>query len=1061
MSTQIQRVPLVVALSFAASSLLGQAPPAAAGIGIDTTAFNALSWREIGPYRGGRSVAVAGSVARPYEYYMGTTGGGVFKTSDGGISWRPTTDGFFGGTIGAIAVSESNPDVVYVGGGESPIRGNVSHGDGVYRSSDGGKTWTYVGLVETQQISRVRVHPGNPDIVYVGAQGHAFAPNPERGVYRSTDGGKNWKKILFRNDSTGITDLVMDPSDPTVLYAAFWQSGRKPWLLSSGGMGSGIFKTTDGGDTWKELTKNAGMPKGIIGNIGIAVSPVMSSRVWAIIENDSGGVYRSDDGGATWTRMNQERKLRQRAWYYSRIFADPRDSLTVYVLNTSIWRSRDGGRTFARVPDPHGDNHDLWIAADNPERMINANDGGANVSINGGQSWTAQTFATAQFYHVSTTTEFPYRVCGAQQDNTTVCGPSAHQGGIHYGDWKNGGGCESGYVVPRPDQPNIIYAGCAGVFISRTDLRTGFEKDITPWPMNPTGHPSQDFQYRMQWTTPIALSPHDPNVLYVGANVLFKSTDEGMSWKAISPDLTRRDPATLGPSGGPIAKDHTGVETYATIFTIAESPKEKGTIWTGSDDGFVQISRDSGGTWTNVTPKEMGDFTRISMIESSPHAAGTAYAAVNRYQLDDVRPYIFVTYDYGRSWKRIDDGISANEFVRVVREDPVRKGMLYAGTERGVWVSFDDGGHWQRMQRNLPPVPVHDLVVKDNDLVIATHGRSFWIMDDIAMLRGLTPTVIAGASHLFAPAPVVRAYFGDAAPDQGLPGGQNPPFGAIIDYWLRSADQKVTLEFFDGTGALIKSFTSADTNVIRRVQPEEDEAPAPPVAPRVPNKKGMNRFVWDLKYPDAAWFRGMVLWSGFLHGPMAVPGTYTVKLTVADATESQTFTVKNDPRSTARQADLEEQFTLMIQIRDAASAANNGVRTSRNVKAQMAAAIAKTNDARLKQRAATLSAKLNAVEGELYAVQNRAAQDMLNYPIKLNDLLGSLYNSVASADGKPTAQEYEVFRELSAQLQKQIGAMNLALGADLAAVNSELARLRMPAIIPSTADLSMRAGVSQ
>jgi photosystem II stability/assembly factor-like uncharacterized protein len=1009
---------------------------------------------------------------------MGTTGGGVFKTSDGGLTWRPTSDAFFGGTIGAIAVSETNADIVYVGTGEYPIRGNVSHGDGVYRSSDGGRTWTYIGLAETRQISRVRIHPKNPDVVYVGAQGHTFAPNPERGVYRTTDGGKNWKKILFRNDSTGVTDLAMDPADPKVLYAAFWQAGRKPWMLSSGGAGSGIFKTTDGGDNWKEITRNPGMPKGIIGNIGITVSAAMPARVWAIIENDSGGVYRSDDAGATWTRMNWERKLRQRAWYYSRIFADPKDSNTVYVLNTSIWRSRDGGRTFSRVRDPHGDNHDLWIAADNPQRMINSNDGGANVSTNGGQSWTAQSFATAQFYHVSTTTDFPYWVCGAQQDNTSLCGPSANPGGIHYGDWKNGGGCESGYVVSRPDQPNIVFAGCYGGFISRTDLRTGFQKDVSPWPVNPLGHPSSDIQYRMQWTTPIAISPHDPNVLYVGANVLFKSTDEGMSWKAISPDLTRHDPATLGPSGGPITKDQTGVETYGTIFTIAESPKEKGTIWTGSDDGYIQITRDGGGKWTNVTPKDLGDFTRISLIEASPHAAGTAYVAANRYQLDDMRPYIFATYDYGKTWKRLDAGIGANEFVRVVREDPVRKGMLYAGTERGVWVSFDDGGHWQRLQRNLPPVPVHDLVIKDNDLVIATHGRSFWIMDDIATLRLLAPEVLTGPSHLFSPAPVVSANFGGAGPEQGLPGGQNPPFGAIIDYWVKNADQKVTLEFSDADGKLIKSFTSVadtfaftdslryrakldslrnigvlaasvDTNVIRRVQPEAEEAPAHPFPPdRAPNKKGMNRFVWDLQYPDAAWFSRMVLWTGFLQGPVAVPGTYTVKLTVAGASESQNFTIKNDPRSTAKQADLEEQFKLMIQIRDAVSAANNGVRTSRNVKAQMAAAIAKTNDA-------TLSAKLNAVEAELYSVQNRAGQDMLNYPIKLNDQLGSLYNSVASADGKPTAQEYEVFKDLNAQLQKQVAALNQALGADLTAVNNELSRLKQPAIVPGTADLSM------
>ena len=633
--------------------------------------------------------------------------------------------------------------------------------------------------------------------------------------------------------------------------------------------------------------------------------------------------------------------------------------------------------------------------------------------------------------------------------------------------------------------------------VALTAALAAFGRDIADmeataslWPVNPTGHPSADLRYRMQWTTPIAISPHDPNVLYAGANVLFKSTNEGMSWQAMSPDLTRHDPATLGPSGGPIAKDHSGVETYATVFTIAESPKAKGTIWTGSDDGLIHITRDDGKHWTNVTPKEMGDFTRISMIEASPHAAATAYAAVNRYQLDDLRPYIFATNDYGKSWRRIDAGISPNEFVRVVREDPVRKGMLYAVTERGVWISFDDGDHWQRLQRNLPPVPVHDLVVKDNDLVIATHGRSFWIMDDVATLRALTPKTIAGASHLFAPALVIRADFGGAVPELGMPAGQNPPFGAVIDYWLKNADQKVTLEFFDAGGRIIRSFTSAsdtfaltdsvryravldslrdlgvmapsvDTNFILHVPPEAEEAPAHPLPPAsAPNKKGMNRFVWDLRYPDAAWFSRMVLWTGLLQGPVAVPGTYTVKLTVAGATDSQTFTVKNDPRSAATEGDLTEQFTLQIQIRDAVSATNNGVRTSRTVKAQMAAAVAKSHDAALKRRAATLSARLDAIEAELYSVRNRAGQDMLNYPIKLNDELGSLYNAVASADGKPTAQEYEVFKVLSAQLRKQIAAMNEALGAELASVNSELARLEMPAIVPGTADLSIGAGIA-
>jgi len=973
-------------------------------------------------------------------------------------------------------VSESNPDVVYVGTGEYAIRGNVSHGDGIYRSDNAGKTWTYIGLAETRQISRIRIHPKNPDVIWVGAAGHSFAPNPDRGVYKSSDAGKTWKKVLFRNDSTGISDLVLDPNDPKVLYAAFWQVGRKPWMLSSGGAGGGIFKSTDGGDTWKELTKNPGLPKGVIGNIGLTVSAAMPNRVWAIVENDSGGVFRSDDGGATWTRMNWERKLRQRAWYYSRVFADPKDSMTVYVLNTSVWRSKDGGRTFRGVRDPHGDNHDLWIASDNPQRMINANDGGANVSVNGGRTWTAQTFATAQFYHVSTTNAFPYWVCGAQQDNSSLCGPSAAPGGTHIGDWKDGGGCESGYVTARADKPTIVFAGCYGGVVTRTDLATGFQRDVSPWPLNPLGHPSEDAKYRLQWTAPIVISPNDPNVLYVGANVIFRSTDEGQSWSAISPDLTRHDPKTLGPSGGPITKDHTGVETYGTVFTIAESPKEKGTIWAGSDDGFIHVTRDDGKSWTNVTPKDLGDFTRVSLIEASPHDAGKAYAAVNRYQLDDLRPYIFVTSDYGKSWKRIDAGIAATEFVRVVREDPVRKGMLYAGTERGVWVSFDDGGHWQRLQRNLPAVPVHDLTIKNNDLVIATHGRAFWIMDDISILRSVTPDVSQMASHLFAPAMAYRVGWGGAFPVLGQPAGANPPSGAVIDYWLKDTTQAVTIEILDAKGQLVNQYTSAtdtfavadsvrhislldslrsvgvlpssvDTNVIRRVQPEAEEAPAHPGPPdRVSKVKGMNRFIWDFSYPNAAWFSRMVLWTGFLQGPAAVPGEYTVRLTVGGKAETQKFTVKVDPRATATQADLEEQFKLLIRIRDAVSEANNGVRTIRSVKAQVADRATRSSNASL---GAALVTKISAVEARLYSVQNRAGQDMLNYPIQLNDQLGSLYYGIAAADSKPTAQQYEVFKLLDSQLAAQLKTLKDAMDNDLPKLNAELAKAKLPAIVPS------------
>jgi photosystem II stability/assembly factor-like uncharacterized protein len=1057
----------------------------------DTTAFSALHWREIGPFRGGRSVAVAGSGARPNEYYMGTTGGGVYKTTDGGLTWKAATDPFFGGTIGAIGVSESNPDVVYVGTGEYPIRGNVSHGDGVYKSTDGGKTWVYVGLADTRQISRVKVHPKNPDVVYVGAMGHVYAPNSARGVYRTADGGKTWKRILFRNDSTGVTDLVMDPSDPNTLYAAFWQAGRKPWQLSSGGTGSGIFKTTDGGETWKELTRNKGLPAGIVGNIGISVSPGATHRVYAIVEADSGGVFRSEDAGATWTKVNGERKLRQRAWYYSRIFADPKDTNTVYVLNVSFWRSKDGGRTWKVIRTPHGDNHDLWIAPNDPMRMIEGNDGGANVSTNAGDSWTNQEYATAQFYHVSTTNHFPYWVCGTQQDNSSLCGPSRMPGGIDIGDWKDGGGCESGYITARPDHPDIVFAGCYGGLLTRTDLTTGAQRDVSPWPLNPLGHASEDHKYRFQWTYPIVISPHDPNQLYVGGNVIFQSTDEGQSWKIISPDLTRHDPKTLGPSGGPITKDHTGVETYATVFTIAESPKEKGVIWSGSDDGLIYITRNGGQSWTNVTPKDIGDFTRISMIEASPHEAGTAYVAANRYQLDDFRPYIYRTQDYGQTWKRIDSGISATEFIRVVREDPERKGLLFAGTERGVWVSFDDGAHWQRLQRNLPPVAVHDLQIKEGDLVAGTHGRSFWILDDITPLRELSAEAVAKPTYLFTPRPSYRIDWGSNYPRGSRPTGANPPSGATIRYWLKDKEQKVKLEFLDQAGNVIDDFrsepdsfaivdslrnvarldslrnlgvipASVDTNVIRQVNPEDEETPRRPTRPpRLPANQGLNTFTWDLHYPAAVWFSRMVLWSGVTPGPVVLPGTYQVRLTVGGASETRTFTVKKDPRTTATEGDLKEQFDLLLKIRDKVSDANNGVRTIRNVRDQLDARQAKIPSGKggnLAKLSGPFLNRIAAIEGELYQVRNRSSQDMLNYPIKLNEQLGVLYFTVASVEAKPTAQSMEVFGILSDSVDRQLKALKQALDGDLPKINAELSRLGAEAITPSTAELSPGGG---
>ena len=1068
---------LVVALAAASPAV------ALAQAGIDTTAFGSVSWRNIGPQRGGRSVAVAGSVARPQEYYMGTTGGGVFKTTDGGDTWGPVTDKYFGGTIGAVAVAESNPDIVYVGGGEYPIRGNVSHGDGVYKTTDGGRTWAYLGLVETRHIAKIRIHPKNPDIVYVAALGPVFSTtSSNRGVYKSTDGGKTWKKILSRpgNDSTGAVELVMDSSNPEVLYAGLWEAYRKPWMLNSGGPGSGIFKTTDGGATWKELTRNPGLPKGVVGNIGLTVSPANPKRVWAVVEADSGGVFRSDDGGDTWTRTNDERKLRQRAWYYSRIFADPKDENAVYVLNVSWYRSNDGGKTFPKSFNTHhGDNHDLWIAANDPQRMILGDDGGGEVSTNGGRSWTDVDFPTAQFYHVATTNDFPYRVCGAQQDNSTLCGSSQGADGSHYAEFFDVGGGESGYIAIRPDKTNIVFAGSYGGLLTRRDLNSGLTRDINPWPLNPMGHSAVDAKYRMQWTFPIVLSPHDPNTMYVGSSVVFKSTDEGSSFAPISPDLTRNDPKTLGPSGGPITKDQTSVEYYGTVFTIAESPVEKGVIWTGSDDGLVHVTRNGGQSWEKVTPPDLPEWARISMIDASPHAKGTAYLAANRFQLNDFAPYLYKTSDYGKTWTKIVKGITPGEFAHVVREDPARQGLLVAGTERGVWVSFDDGAGWQRLQRNLPPVPVHDLVFKNADIVLATHGRAFWIMDDISSLRQLRADVLAKDVHLFQPRDQYRT------------------FGAIsIQYWLKKPGQKVALEFLDAKGQLIRRFTSDPDSIwatdstrmmateqnrldsLRALGVMPESARNPSVvtrpsffelfesgyrylpAPSVPNKAGANSFAWNLRYPDAVAFTGMITWAAGTAGPVAPPGSYSVRIVAGDKSETQTFKLLKDPRSDATQADLDEQFAFATRIRDRTTEANNAVRTIRNIKAQVKDRLGRaagTGKAALEKLATPFIDQLSAVEAEIYQVKNRSGQDPLNYPIKLNNQIAALMGVVA-AEAKPTAQSYEVFKVLSAALDVQMGRLKTLLDTGLGGVNAELARQSLGAVVPSTMEIDTASG---
>ena len=1059
----LRRLPIIAI----ATLLLLVVPVVASAQTFDSSAFAGMRWREIGPYRGGRSVTVTGSSKRPLEYWMGTTGGGVFKTTDGGMNWGPATDRYFGGTIGALAQSESNPDIVWAGGGESDIRGNTAPGDGVWMTKDDGRTWSRIEYFDVKDhVNRIRIHPTNPDIVWIGVLGHAFGPNPQRGVFKTTDGGKSWRRVLYRDDQTGISDLVLDPSNPDVIYAAFWHAYRTPWSLESGGPGGGIFKSTDGGENWTELTAHAGLPKGSWGKVGLTVSAAKPSRVWALIEADEGGVYRSDDAGATWAKMNDERKLRQRAWYYSKIYADPRDTNVVYALNTGIYRSRDGGKTFPQaLVVPHGDNHDLWIAPNDPDRMVNANDGGANVSMTYGRTWTPQSFATAQFYHVETTNHFPYHVCGAQQDNSTLCGPSRRAGGIRISDWEDAGGGESGYIAASPLNPDVVFAGSYGGLLTRKDMRTELSREVNPWPDNPMGMSSEDIKYKFQWTFPIMFSPHDPGTMYVGGSQLFVTHDEGQSYRIISPPLARNDPKTLGASGGPITKDQTGVETYGVIFALAESPLVKGVIWTGSDDGLIHVTRDGGVTWKNVTPKDMGDYTRISIIEAGHFGAGTAYVAANRYQQDDFSPILYKTTDFGVTWTHIVSGLPAAEFTRTIREDPVRRGLLYAGTERGVWVSFNDGGQWQRMQLNLPPAPVHDLAIKEGDLIAATHGRSFYILDDLSPLRQMNATTLAKDAQLYKPRDTYRIDWGGGRGGGGGGASVAPPSGVQVYYTLKQAGQVVSLDFVDAAGKVIKSFSSnADSASVAagagrggRGAGAED---APPeegggrgrgnAPPRMANHAGLNAFAWNMRYADAVTFPGMILWSGDTRGPIAPQGTYSVRLRVGGgAPQSQTFRLLNDPRSKATAADQLAQFNFLIKIRDKVTEANESVISMRFVKGEIDDRLKKAPSAaaqELSAAGAPLKTNLTGVEAEVYQIKNQSSQDPLNFPIKLNNKLAALNGTVASAPGAPTAQAVQVFNELSAKLGVQTGRMKTLYDRDLAKFNELLKKYGLPLI---------------
>lgn len=984
--------------------------------------YDQLKWRNIGPYRGGRSLGSAGSPGRPNEYYFGATGGGLWKTVDGGTEWFPVTDGqVTSSSVGAVAIAETNPDIVYIGMGEVQLRGSITQGDGVYKTTDGGKTWRHLGLKETQAVSRIRIHPTNPDIVYVAALGHPYGANEERGVFRSKDGGNTWEKVLYASDKAGAVDLIIDRTNPDVLYASTWQVYRKAWKMWGGGPDCKLWKSLDGGDTWIDLTKNPGMPEGPIGKIGVTVSPANPDRVWAIVEANEGGVFRSDDGGWTWERTNDERKLRQRAFYYSRIYADPLDEDVVYGLNTRMYKSTDGGRTFdITVSTPHGDNHDLWIDPNNPMRMINSNDGGGNVSINGGKTWTEQDYITTQLYHVMTTSDVPYHIAGAQQDNSTIAVPSDGWGhrqarGPNHGWYYSVGGGESGWITQHPTMPDIFYAGSQGALLTRYDRSNGQSRDIQVYPRFFSGEPSSALPERWQWTFPIMFAPQDPTVMYTCSQHLWKTTNDGQTWEKISPDLTYADPETLGKTGGIITMDMNGPEIYATIFALAPSFHDINTIWTGSDDGKVHITRNGGKSWTDITPKELPKFSRISIIDESKHNPGTLYLAANRYQVDDREPYVFKTTDYGKTWTKIIKGIAPGHFARAVREDPVRPGLLFLATEHGVYTSFNAGDTWESLQINLPDTPVRDLVIKDNDVVLGTHGRGFWVLDDIQPLRQLNSELVKQDVILFEPGDAIR-------------GLQN----AQVQYYLKSKMDSVKIEILDAKGALIESFVG--------------KAAKKKVDPNLPwwrrggsgtptTDKGLNTFNWNLRYPGATTFDGMIIWSGSpARGPKAPLGDYQVRLTAGDYSKTYPFAIKMDPNYKGiTEADLKEQFDLAVKIRDKTSMANEAVIKIRETKADLKKKMQNTSTKAEAERINAVMGQLSAIEEDLYQVKNQSGQDPLNFPIKLNNRLASLRRSVESGDARPTDGAYKVFKELSAELDGHLQKLNKVMNDQVSA----------------------------
>ena len=1029
--------------------------------------LNSLEFRCIGPHRGGRVVAVAGDATDAMTFYFGACAGGVWKTTDGGQYWRNISDGYFNtAAIGALAVSTADSNVIYAGTGETTIRGNVSHGDGIYKSVDAGLSWRYIGLRATRHIGKIQIHPRNPDIVYAAALGNAFGPNEERGVFRSLDGGENWEIVLFKSATAGSHDVSMDPNNARILFAAIWQAQRYPHRLESGGPQCGLWRSMDGGDSWQDITRKPGLPRGLLGKIGVAVSPARAGRVWAVMEAEDGAVFRSDDYGETWMRLSEQSLLRTRPWYYMHITADTQDPDTVYVQNYSFWKSIDGGASFEAIPIPHGDDHALWIDPNNNQRMIDGNDGGACVSFNGGSSWSSiYNQPTAQLYHVCTDDQFPYRVYGSQQDNTAISLPSATtDGAIHERDWYAPGGGESGYIAIKPDDPAYVVAsGPQGQrnyndIMSLYNHRSGQVWDITVWPeLYGWGVGSEGLKYRFQWTFPILFSRHNPDLLYVASNRLHLSTDLGASFEAISPDLTRNDPDKLRVSGGPITRDNTGAEVYCTIFALAESQHEAGLLWAGSDDGLVHISEDGGREWEEITPPDLPKWALISIIEASPHSEGTAYLAATRYKLADTRPYLYKTSDYGKTWTAITNGIPEHEFTRVIREDPNRRGLLYAGTETGLYISFDDGENWQPIKSNLPVCPIHDLVIKDQDLVVATHGRSFWILDDLAPLHQAASDLSAQGAHLFAPAPKVRMrdygrngswfgaqnrqkmnfgrigtsvaaleYRGDSDMPQFLDAGQNPRPGILFRYVLpATVAEPVALNILDMDGALLRSFSSASA---------ADGLPAQP---------GLNRFHWNLRYPGALDVdEALASWQR-PHGPLVTPGDYVAELVAGAESCRQRFAVRADPRLETTAEAFAAQRDLLLSIRDQLSRNNALLNKLVALQRQLGAWTARCDDETVLTSAAAIAAEVDAL---LPLLINTGISESQLYPSGLHEKFNALFDSVDSADYAPPRQALEVFAQLSAQLEDHAATVETVLGEKVAAFNKTILGLGLDAL---------------